>query len=149
MSIKPEVLFNRMTFLVQKDDERITAFQHELTPEPAPLFREGKIRKPAKNILRNHLLQSEGKSECPALEVAVIDGDDLLFHTSGNSKDSYEEIAGKYLKHIRDHFKQTTIYVVFDGDSDPNSTKGEEHSRRWKGSSSASVNIKNVKAKPT
>ena len=42
MSIKPEVLFNRMTFLVQKDDERITAFQHELTPELAPLFREEK-----------------------------------------------------------------------------------------------------------
>ena len=114
MSIKPEVLFNRLTLLVQKDDERITAFQHELTPEPAPLFREGKIRKPAKNILRNHLLQSEGKSECPALEVAVIDGDDLLFHTSWNSKDSYEEIAGKYLKHIRDHFKQPFMLFLME-----------------------------------
>ena len=38
---------------------------------------------------------------------------------------------------------------MFDGDSDPISTKGEEHSRRGKGSISASVNIKNVKAKPT
>ena len=94
-------------------------------------------------------MQSEGESECPALEVAVIDGGDLLFHTSWNSKDSYEEIAGKYLKYIRDHFKQTTIRVAFDGDSDPNSTKGEEHSRRGKGSSSASVNIRNVKAKLT
>ena len=107
------------------------------------------MQNPAKNILRNHLLQSEGKSECPTLEVAVIDGGDLLFHISWNSKDSYHKIAGKYLKYIRDHFKQKTICVVFDGDSDPNSTKGEEHSRRGKGSSSASVNIKNVKAKPT
>ena len=107
------------------------------------------MQKPAKNILRNHLLQSEGKSECPALEVAVIDGGDLLFYTSWNSKDSCEEIAGKYLKYIRDHFNQTTICVVFDGDSDPNSTEGEGNSRRGKGSSSASVNIKNVKAKPT
>ena len=107
------------------------------------------MRTPAKNILRNHLLQSEGKSECPALEVAVIDGGDLVFHTFWNSKDSYEEIAGKYLKNIRDHFKQTTICVVFDGDSNPNSSKAEEHSRRGKGSSSTSVNIKNVKAKPT
>ena len=53
------------------------------------------------------------------------------------------------MEYIRDNFKQTTICVVFDGDSDPNSTKGEEHSRRGKGSSSASFNIKNAKAKPT
>ena len=107
------------------------------------------MRKPAKNILRNYLLQSEAKNECPALEVAIIDGGDLLFNISWNSKDSYEEFAGKYLKYIRDHFKQTTICVVFDGDSDSNSTKGEQHSRRGKGSSSASVKIRNIKAKPT
>ena len=39
----------------RKDQIRI--FQHKLTSEPASLFREGKMRKPAKNILRNHLLQ--------------------------------------------------------------------------------------------
>ena len=40
---KSEVLFNRLTLFVQKDDERLTVFQHELTPEPASLFREGKM----------------------------------------------------------------------------------------------------------
>ena len=86
--VNPEVLFIRLTLLVQKDEERIAQFKYELTPEPTSLFREGKMRKPAKNILRNHLLQAEGKNEYPVLEVAVIDGGDLLFHTSWGSKDS-------------------------------------------------------------
>ena len=50
---------------------------------------------------------------------------------------------------MNDHFKQPTICIVFDGNNNPNSTKGEEHSRREKGSISASVNFKNAKAKPT
>ena len=40
--VKPEVLFNRLTLLVQKDDERITVFQHKLTPKPASLFEKEK-----------------------------------------------------------------------------------------------------------
>ena len=42
--IKPEVLFNRLTLLAQKDDERITVFQHELTPEPAPFSRGKNVK---------------------------------------------------------------------------------------------------------
>ena len=41
--VKPEVLFNRLILLVQKDDERITVFQYKLTFEPASFFREEKM----------------------------------------------------------------------------------------------------------
>ena len=149
VNVKPEVLFNRLSLLVQKENERTQYFQHELTPDPASLFRDGKMRKPAKSVLRNHLLQTGGKIECPLTEVAVIDGGDLLYHTSWNSQHTYSEIVQKYLSYVKDNFKQANIVVVFDGNNDVNSTKGEEHFRKGKGGSSASVNIKNVNSKPT
>ena len=107
------------------------------------------MRKLANNVLRNYLLQSGGKSECPRTEVMVIDSGELLFHISWNNKNTYEEIVQKYSRYIKYNLNQRNIIVFFDGNDDINSSKGEEHCRRGKEGSSALVNSKNPEAKPT
>ena len=114
----------RFTLIVQRDEERIAHFK--LTPEPASLFREDERRKPAKYILRNYLLQAESKNECSVLKVAVNDGGDFSTH---HAVVKIHRNAANYLRYINDHFKQPTICIVFDGNNDPNSTKGEEHNQ--------------------
>ena len=118
-----------------------------MTPVLASLFREGEMRKPAKNVLRNHLLQSGGKRECQSTEVLVIDAGELLLHTSWHSKNRHDEVVQKYSKYTKDNFNQQNVIVIFDGNYNINSTKGEEHCRSRKGGSSALVNIKNQEQK--
>ena len=110
-----DVLFNRLALLVQKENEKTQYFDHELTPDLASFFREGKMRKPAKNVVRSHLLQFEAKCQYPPAEVVVLDAGDGLFQTSWNGKNIQEDIVQKHLKFNKDKFIQRNGIVVFDG----------------------------------
>lgn len=109
------VLFNRLTLLVQKENEKTQYFDYELTFDLASFFREGKMRKPAKNVVRSHLLQCEAKCQYPPTEVVVLDAGDVLFQTSWNSKNMQEDIVQKHSKFIKDKFIQRNGIVVFGG----------------------------------
>ena len=145
--IKPDILFGRMSVLVRNYEERTNFFDYELTPEPTTLFVHGKMRKPTKHKSRNHLLKAINSLPDPHADVSVIDGGDLLYHTSWKYQSTYEEIAATYLKFIEQNFKSKIIWVVFDGNTHKNSIKGDEHSRRSLVKSSATVSIKNPKMK--
>lgn len=126
-----------------------------MTPEPTSLFKEGKIRKNVKSILRNHILKTAPSiKEAPNTNVAIIDGGDLLFKTTWDQTNTYKEISQKYVDYITVNFKENHVCIVFDGYSHEDSTKGEEHMLRGKGVSSANVSsanvlIKNLESKPT
>ena len=51
MHINPVILFNRLTMLIKTEKERVNFFKYE--PEPASLFKGGKMRKANKAKLRN------------------------------------------------------------------------------------------------
>ena len=105
------------------------------------------MRKPSKHKLRNHLLKTINSLPDPHADASVIDGGDLLYHTSWKYQSTYEEIAATYLKFIEQNFKSKIIWVVFDGNTHKNSTKGDELSRQSLGNFSATVSIKNPKMK--
>ena len=136
-----------MSVLVRNYEERTNFFDYKLTPEPTALFVHGKMRKPTKHKLRNHLLKTTNSLPDPHADVSVIDGGDLLYHTSWKYQSTYEEIAATYLKFIEQNFKSKIIWVVFDGNTHENSTTGDEHFRQSLGKSSATVSIKNPKMK--
>ena len=147
--LKPSVLFSRLILLVQKEANRTKYFEYPLTPEPASLFADGQMRKPDKAKLRNHLLGLEDHIDNPYPDVAVTDRGDLLYKTSWTHYNTYNDVAEGYLKHIKDNFKNPVIWVVFDGDSHIDSTKGEAHCRRDGGKRAASVTLKNTNMKVT
>ena len=147
--INLSVLFSRLILLVKKEANRTKYFVYSLTPEPASLFADGQMQKSDKAKLRNHLLGLEDHIDNPYPDVAVIDGGDLLYKTSWTHCNMYNDVAEGYLKHIKDNFKSPVIWVVFDGDSPIDSTKGEAHCRRDGGKRAATVTLKNTNLKVT
>ena len=143
--IKPDMLFSRMSILVNNQNERTHFFDYELTPEPSALFVNGKMRKAAKHKLRNHLLKLDDSLPDPCPDVYVIDGGDLLYHTSWNRQSTFEEVALNYLRYIGSNFTNCIVWIIFDGYSHKDSTKSEEHLRRYGGKAAANVNFRNPK----
>ena len=105
-------------------------------------FVNGKMRKAAKHKLRNHLLKLDNSLQDPCPVVYVIDGGDLLYHTSWNRQSTYEEVALNYLRYIGSNFTNCIVWIIFDRDSHKDSTKSEEHLRRYGGKAAANVNIR-------
>ena len=139
--ISPSTLFARLTLKVQDEDERAKYFKYPLTPEPASLFLDGKMRKANKHTLRNHLLKIDNGLTNPNCAVSVIDGGHLLYQTSWVNSSTYNDVAVGYLKYIKTYFKNEEIWVVFDGYSHKDSTKTDAHTRRDSGKRSANVII--------
>ena len=54
-----------------KREERVNFFKYELTPEPASLFKEGKMRKANKAELRNRILQFNMRSDTTTSDVST------------------------------------------------------------------------------
>ena len=47
--IDPNILFTRLTAIVQNEDDIAAQFYYELTPEPTTLFKDGLMRKSSKS----------------------------------------------------------------------------------------------------
>ena len=130
-----------MTLKVQNEDERAEYFKYPLTPEPASLFLDGKMRKANKHSLRNHLLKIDDGLTNPNCTVSVIDGGHLLYQTSWVNCGTYKDVVAGYLKHTQSYLKNGEIWVVFDGYSHKDSTKTDAHMMRDSGKRSANVII--------
>ena len=129
--ISPNILFARLTLKVKNEDERAEFFKYPLTPEPASLFLDGKMRKSKKHSLRNHLLNVDDGLTNPDCAVSVIDGGHLLHQTSWVNCSTYDDVVAGYLKHIQTYYKNGQIWVVFDGySSHQDSTKSDAHMMR-------------------
>ena len=57
--------------LIKREEERVNFFKYELTPEPASLFKEGKMRKANKAELRNRILQFNMRSDTTTSDVST------------------------------------------------------------------------------
>ena len=57
--------------LIKREEERVNFFKYELTPEPASLFKEGKMRKANKAELRNRILQFNMRSDTTTSNVST------------------------------------------------------------------------------
>ena len=53
--INPVILFDRLTIIIKRE-EKVTFFKYELTPNPASLFKDGKMCKAYKAEFRNRIL---------------------------------------------------------------------------------------------
>ena len=88
------------------------------------------MRKPGKFVLRNHLLSTAESMTPQDHDVCVIDGGTLL-HKAFWPKSTYGDVLEQYVQHVKTKYgKCKSVNVVFDGYSDKNSTKAQEHHRR-------------------
>ena len=133
VKIDPLVLFCRTTTLLEREEKsnQVSSFNHELTPEPTALFRNGVMRKSTKSTLRNYILKMKHRAPSkPVADVCVIDGNAFLYKIAWVLNCSFGELANQYVRYVQRHFGDQAIHAVFDGYSDQLSCKVTEHSRR-------------------
>ena len=88
------------------------------------------IRKPSKSVLRNHLFGTAESITPKDHDVCVINGGTLL-HKVHWPKSAYGEVFYHYIKYVKSKYEKCkSVNVVFDGYSDTNSAKVQEHHRR-------------------
>ena len=127
----PMILFTRLITLVQREESMTDAFMYEFTPEPISLFKDGIMRKPAKAILRNYILNLGISSMNITSKTCIVGGGSLLHKVKWHSTGSYKKVIDKYLQFVKHSYGNYDIlYVVFDGYQDKFSLKSHEHTRR-------------------
>ena len=121
------ILFTRLTALMNSEDDIAANFCSEVTTEPTALFKDGMMRKPPNSALQNHLFSTAESISPKDHDVCVIDGGTLL-HKVHWPKSTYGEVLDHYMKYVKSKYKNyKSINVIFDGYSDTNSTKVQEH----------------------
>ena len=93
----PMVLFNRLTMLIKREEERVNFFKYELTPELASLFKDGKMRKANKVDLRNRILQFNMRSDTTTSDVYVVYGGALLNQPNWNPQCTFNQLLEQYV----------------------------------------------------
>ena len=80
IQINETVLFQRLIVLMERTDDLSAFFEHELTPTPTSLFKDGYLRKANKSDLASALTKNTTKlSEASTKTSCVVDGG-ALFH---------------------------------------------------------------------
>ena len=136
VNIDPLILFTRVSTLVERldVDSQNKSFEHEFTPEPTALFKDGLMRKASKEDLRNHLIDYSLRIERPKTDVCVIDGGGALYKSPWALNMSFSDFASNF---ITDLITKYSIFgelqIVFDGYDDEFSTKTDAHDDRGKG----------------
>ena len=129
--IDPNILFTRLTAIVQSEDDVAAQFFYELTPEPTSLFKDGFMHKSSKSILRSSILNKVTHAVNTDADVCVIDGGALLHKVKWLPNSTYGNIAEHYINFVKIRYgRYTTICIVFDGYNDHFSNKTEEQLRR-------------------
>ena len=125
VAVNPTLLFNRLSALAGREENVAVYFEHELTPYPMSLFKDGLMRKPDKSSLKPLILPKTCNIESP-LSI-VIDGGALLHKVLWPPSLTYRELLGHYVSSVRRRYGKCC--VVFDGYG-ASSTKDHEHLRR-------------------
>ena len=84
------VLFNRLTMLIKREQERVTSLD-ELAPEPAPLFKHGTMRKTNRTELQNRILQFNMRSDTSTSNIYIVDGGALFNQANWNSQCTHNQ----------------------------------------------------------
>ena len=128
--IDPLILFSRASTLVERLDAQSQneCFSHEFTPEPTALFKDGLMRTPKKEDLRNRLIDYDLRVNEPNTDVCVVDGGAALYKSPWVMNASFADLAEKFIIDLKSKFsKFGEIHIVFDGYDDNCSTKFDKH----------------------
>ena len=130
--VDPQLLFQRLVILVQKDETLLMkALEHELSSHPATLVGNDSLMLEAdKPALGDEIWKGADQNvTLPASATYVIDGGHLLFKARWKKGSSFEEIFTSYENYILKRYGNNAI-VVFDGYPDEPDTKDTTHLRR-------------------
>ena len=141
--IDPNILFTRLTAILQNEDDIAAQFSYELTPEPTTLFKDGLMRKSSKSVLRNSFLKKVTPTIDTEADACIIDGGALLHKVKWLPNSSYGDVIEQYVNFVKMRYitKYSLVCVVFDGYVDQFSNKAEEQFRR-SGLTSSNIKIK-------
>lgn len=130
LNINPEMLFHRITCVLNSSAEMEYYLSFELAPYPPALFKEGLLRKNTKSDLTKMLKKNlTPLTDIPANSEIFIDGGYLLRKYIWCDDDTFHQICLQYITYIQNHYSRKAT-VVFDGYDDPISTKKAEQKRR-------------------
>ena len=144
--INPNLLFNRMSCVLNTSAELGLFLSYELCPEPPCLFDSGQLRKTDKSKLRELLLTNanvhSNKKGLPNDSLKVLDGGHFLHCVKWPETDdvNYDQLCDHYLSYALNNFGDG-ITVVFDGYGRPHSIKNQEQNRRKRLATSANISI--------
>jgi hypothetical protein len=94
-------LFSRLVVLVERTPNMEPYFVHELTPLPASLFKDSRMRKPDKASLGRSIKKNAIITEPIAPAVWVLDGGSLLHRVRWSKFGQYLDVVKLYLLYIR------------------------------------------------
>ena len=126
--VNHDVLFNRITCVLNTSSELDNFIQYELAPQLPSLCVDGQMRKGTKSALGKSL-----KALVTCQKVApddaeyVVDGGHLLHAIIWSKPATYKDICEAYRDFV---IQYSHVTIVFDGDEGPPSTKSAEHDRR-------------------
>ena len=131
VQIDPQLLFQRLVTLGNRQENLSEAFQFELCSFPPALFESKYMpRQQGKSQLADELWSGMPKGmSLPLGEVQyVLDGGALLHRVVWNRGLTYDEICKQYVSYVKKHYGKPT--VVFDGYLSGASTKDVTQQRR-------------------
>ena len=140
--IDTNILFSRLTLMIERSDDMRSYFKYELTPVPTSLFHNDFMRKTDKAALARTI--SEGKDQLVKTPRYVVDGGALLHRVRWLKNTSYQDVFEQYATDIRTRYG-TQVTIVFDGYNSGPSIKDHEQRRR----SSTTGKAPDVKFHPT
>ena len=128
--VNSELLFNRITCVINNRDDLLDYFSYELAPAPTSLFDKGFMRKTQKSSLREALTKMVPNHTIPENSKYVIDGGWFLHHEVWpQSAKTYGDVCDHYVEKLLKNYGKSSS-LVFDGYDDIYSTKKCEQIRR-------------------
>ena len=136
-TINPAVLFQRLTFVARRSQEKeADFFKYELCSHPLSLFDNNCMMRSAdKHELAKAIalladydpLLAKENNRGNSQYIVVIDGGWLLHQISWMKNETYEEIFGRYLRFLEKRYG--SAFILFDGYEEA-STKEVAHLKR-------------------
>jgi len=144
VQVEPQLLFQRLSIIANKEDDSSSAFEYELCSYPPALFESPVLPRAAnKPVLADALWELVKKVQpdtVPSTEVHfVIDGGALIQRVPWLRRETIDHICQLYVDYVVRRYGKSTI--VFDGYTDGPSTKDATHIRRTGGRSGPNVHF--------
>ncbi|XP_071574804.1 uncharacterized protein [Temnothorax nylanderi] len=138
--IDPALLYQRISFAKESQDQLKKYFEYELAPYPLSLFDEVGLRKSKKSAM--YALFQPIEDTVTSEDVCyVIDGGFLLHKVVWRKGEIFSFISDTYVKYVQKYYGKNAV-IVFDGYSEDiakKSTKTSERLRRSKKPTSADI----------
>ena len=141
IQIDPQLLFQRLTTVVQSSSELESAFRYELCSYPSALFDSSLLLREADKPALADAIWKSCECDVPVVIPSsgvqyVLDGGALLQRIPWSRGSTYRDICHQYTEYVGR--KYGNAIVVFDGYESTN-TKDMTHQRRSKGKASTTV----------